>query len=254
MKTTVQRLAIVAFCVAMPFAASPKAGQETDQLREGARKTLQEPYFTEPTACHNGWMAGMDNYIVALEPWAEDAGLRRGDRIDVIQGESADGGWMKAMPRLRPDSASLELTVTRDGRTLDLSIPCRDHAPYLNAARRMLQTMAAGRWDDCLQATRDLTDAFGRPFATPVQAAITCLAELAKVRRLDETVVNDYWSMVHQFVTLDLLEDSFRPHGSPEKRAVALSAINNLERAGFSEYADDVRQQLAHLSASSHPR
>src|SRR5579871_66783 len=55
--------------------APPTESKQTESERAQARQALLRPYHANPAACHDGWLAGDDNYIVALEPWAEAAGL-----------------------------------------------------------------------------------------------------------------------------------------------------------------------------------
>src|SRR5436190_5994430 len=114
-------LSIAVSSLSVLIAAAPAlANQVTDRLRDQSRQALQGRYYTEPAACHDGWLTESDNYIVALEPWAEAAGLRRGDRLDLIQGHETNNGWEDAMPRRRPDSGVLPLRVNRDGQNVDV--------------------------------------------------------------------------------------------------------------------------------------
>lgn len=225
-----------------------------EQFRAAARAQLNQPYYTNPAICHDGWLAGGDNYILALEPWAERSGLLRGDRLDVIDGNSTEGGWANAMPRSRPKSGFFTVRVSRDNRPVDLTIECHEHKTYLSAERHMWEAVAGGEWASCVSATSDVERAFGRPVSLALGVRLRCIQERGWAEHgyfLSQANKQNYWSTFFQWATLLLSEQHFRPNGLTESRKQVLDTISKLEGAGMKEYASDLREQLSTATAGT---
>jgi S1-C subfamily serine protease len=230
------------------------AQSDTERIRLQARQRLGERYFTNPSACHDGWFAGSDNYIVALEPWAEVAGLRRGDRLDTIAGQSTAAGWPDAMPRVRPDAGSIPLRVNRAGQTAAITLPCQDHTSYLAAEHQLHQTMADAKWVECLSAADNVTRVFGRAISMPLAAKMSCLYARGMADKRYASSADGrhfYWTVTHQYYTHSIAENAFRPNGIAEIRTGVLEAIGALEKSGWTNYATDLRQQLSVASSAA---
>ena len=84
MRPPVYTACLVAIASGFLLASSVGGGPSTasSQVRWYKRETAASgSVFPDPSECHDGWSAGSGSFVVAVEPWADLAGLRRGDRI-----------------------------------------------------------------------------------------------------------------------------------------------------------------------------
>ena len=117
------RIGLVGFTVlGLVSLVEPASGQDDAALaRQFAARQLATPYYQTPFDCHDGWMSSNAGYVLAVEPWAELAGLARGDRLLAFDGQKVDdsGDWDAAFRRVKR-APSFNLTVARNGRLLEL--------------------------------------------------------------------------------------------------------------------------------------
>src|SRR5258705_3943431 len=83
-QVTIIGLAVILMGGCKAESPSKPTVSSADQLTDFARTRLADLYYTTPFNCQDPWLAGDSNVIIALEGWAEDAGLRRGDQIVQI--------------------------------------------------------------------------------------------------------------------------------------------------------------------------
>jgi hypothetical protein len=95
-------------------------------------------------------------YVVAVASWAEQAGLRLGDKIVAIAGTPVTSleERMRALYWI-PAGGPLVLGVTREGQQVTLPLPCRYQPEIPAAVRRTLEAASRGDWDGCIAAARE---------------------------------------------------------------------------------------------------
>src|SRR5437016_1930751 len=87
----------------------------------------RERDWSQPVACGGaGAFPLLNNYILALTPWAEEAGLRRGDRITRV-GDDPTATLPEVIAALArvPEGGPLRITVARNSRVMTFALPCR---------------------------------------------------------------------------------------------------------------------------------
>ncbi len=213
------------------------SGPEQDTvafLRNAGKDALQSPYFTNPAVCHDGWEV-VQNYIVALEPWANSTGLAKGDYLLTIGGKPVGVRWSDAMPRQRPTAGVFTVEVDRGGRKIAIEVPCRDHAASLAIQKQFYRALEKGDLAQCIDTTNRVVAAFGQPIARPLGAAAYCLvAQIDGFSKASSNAATAVGEAVFAFVTTHLSEMSYLPRGVESERTNISDAISLL---------DDVPQQ-----------
>jgi S1-C subfamily serine protease len=230
--------------------ASPAhADERTERLKQFAQQRLGRPETGVPYACEDGWLADQTGYVSDLTPWAERAGLRRGDRIQAVGDVSGAeaGTWVAALSKLSAPGDRLSITVERSGRPVRLELPCRDHTLVWRGERSIFEAIAAGRWDDCVAAARRMMDVRQRPWASLLRTELECSAEKLKNDKAQPT--QQLWQLYYRTSTAELEAARYVPGRLSMIRPNIVSAIDTLARRGLPAQADDLRQQLAAATA-----
>jgi S1-C subfamily serine protease len=63
---------------------------------------------------------------------------------------------------------------------------------------------------------------------------------------------DEYWRRLHAWATKAIDESHYRPTGLADARTTLLNVVETLEKAGRTTLADDIRQQIATFSQTSH--
>jgi hypothetical protein len=183
------------------------------------------------------------NYVVELAPWAEAAGLRRGDRmielggISLAQYDAQSEAWSKV-----PRTENITIRVERAGREVSIQLPCRDDAEAWRARLAILQAVVDGQWQGCIDGIQAYTKATRMTSATVLRLAWECMRERGKAAK--QSLPDEYWRTFHAWATKAIEESRYRPTGLTEIRSSLLDAADVLEKAGRSAWANDIRQQI----------
>jgi hypothetical protein len=197
----------------------------------------------EPSPCGSGWAESPAGYVVAVAQWAEQAGLRPGDRIVAIAGAPVTG----LEERLRgyyqvPPHGPFVLVVIRQGQPLTLSLPCRYQPDLFRAERRTLEAASRGDWDECVAAAREARRLAG------VNAYLTLIREHACMRAKKPSMASpegrDFAALQYELTQALLRESRYVPGATENIREIVLGMADELRRSGFPAYASDIEAEL----------
>jgi hypothetical protein len=239
-----QALVVVAFiAVAVSGCDSPKRSATTraDQLSKLAQTRLADAYYTAPFNCQDPWLASDSNVILTLESWAEDAGVRRGDRLVRIGDRDLTGdvSWDDAM-RLLPKGQSFTIATNRRGQQQSFVLDCHDHGPYLNAERGAFEAMRDRQWAKCIQAAELAMQVFGSKTTPMLDAQMECFEQLDPDPKAEGLA-----SLMYQAGITGIEEMKFDvPAERTALRARVVDLTGKLQQAGFVAFAADLQHQL----------
>ena len=213
----------------------------TERFQRWAREQLAKPYTQAPFACSDdGWMSSK-NYVVDVAPWAEAAGLRKGDRM-VAFGEislaqyDAGEAWSKAAR-----GGGVAVRVERAGHEMSIALPCRDDAEGWTARVGVWRAVADAHWQACIDALRAYSKVTRMAPASVLRVAWECMRERGKAAA--QRLPDEYWRTFHAWATKAIEESRHTPTGLAEIRTSLLDAADVLEReAGRPALANDIRQ------------
>jgi hypothetical protein len=214
-------------------------------LQALAKERLLDPYYTQPFICHDPWLAGESNVIIALERWAQDDGLRAGDRMVVI-GDARIGGTIDRQAAMRRLSKTqpFRVGVRRGREELNVNLDCRDHQPYLSAEREVFESISKGEWPRCMAAADRAMTIFGSKTRPMLGAKLWCLQELG-----DSVTPLQQAELTYQYAFTAIEEMPYvEPNDRTENRTLIVNTIGKLRGFGFEAFANDLATQLAALN------
>jgi len=227
---------------------SPDAGTETEVFRAAARDRLKGSYYRAQLPCADFWARGGQqiHVVVDMPPWAAAGGLLRGDQPVAYGGVPLTGNvdsdndiWAHISPR-----EYVDIRVRRDGKEISLRLPCRGDDEAWQARVALLQAIAEGRWQACIDAISRTAETAGY-FSSGMQyTALLCMREKAiaeKQRRMPD----EYWPALHAWANKAIEESRYNPNGLGEVRPRLLRATEALEKTGRQTLADDIKQQIS---------
>jgi PDZ domain len=241
-------LAVIGFaaCAACAPTVNPTPTPQTEtDMRLLAREALSrmDRLTPEPSPCGVGWAESPAGYVVAVAQWAEQAGLRPGDRIVAIAGAPVTG----LEERLRgyyqvPPHGPFVLGVIRQGQPVTLSLPCRYQPDLFRAERRTLEAASRGDWDGCVAAAREARRLAG------VKAYLTLIREHACMRAKNPSMASpdgrDFAALQYELTQTLLRESRYVPGATENIREIVLGMADELRRSGFPAYASDIEVEL----------
>jgi hypothetical protein len=253
--TTSPREAFPTANTTRPTAPNPSPDEQarTERVQDWARELLAKPYAGAPFACTDEGWTSADNYVVELAPWAEAAGLRRGDRIIEFGGillahyDAPGEAWSKVAR-----SERITIRVERGSREVSIQLPCRDDAAAWHARNTILQAVASGQWQGCIDGIRAFAMVSQMTSASALRITCECMRERAKATR--ERLPDEYWRTLHAWAIKAIEESRYRPTGLTEIRDSLLGAADALEKAGQTIWAKDIKWQSAPLDGTSTTR
>jgi hypothetical protein len=224
-------------------AMTSSAGLAQGNLGSFVQDQLQKPYRKAPFPCSTfATWSGNEPYVTDLSPWAFAAGLRRGDRM-VAQGGVPMTGTVDAdyesWARL-PRTEYVDIRVERAGKEVSLRLPCREDRPRWEAVDALFHAIAAGRWQDCIDAVSRVEKIAGFSASRFQYMAATCMQEKAKAER--QPLPDEFWRRLHRWATKAVEESRYRPSGLAEVRGLLLAVTEMMEKAGRNTLADDIKQ------------
>ncbi len=235
--------ALMLASVGAPVAAG--ADERTKWLERLAGRMQESAGVKTPFPCDDGWLANQTGYVVDVTPWAEGAGLRRGDRFLALGGAPVTDtvDWGDALAGA-PTADSLEMRVDRAGQPVTVTLPCKDNRERSRAQREVLDAIVAGKWDECIGAARRLAEVTGRPFSVTLFFEWNCANEKLKAERPGERGPDDFWELYYQLQSRRLEDAKYFPGGLKERGPEILRAISVLEQQELRGLAASLRKQL----------
>jgi len=228
-----------------PSAPSASAVRNAETLKTEAGQVLATFLQRQPAppACTIGVQLGNRPIIVALSHRAEQAGLRRGDRLKSIAGVplQTPEDLPRAFSRISP-SMPVTFLVVRQGEELSVSVPCHQESAFWSAWRRALESASNANWETCQTSALEATRLRGFVAASQLQLRARCAAVQAGLRgapRLELGLAR----MVYEWRQAEIREKSFEPGGLDDIRGSLLATIKVVRENGFSDYATALEDQ-----------
>jgi Trypsin-like peptidase domain len=242
------RLRVLAVIVASMAVVSACASVASRQvaLADKTRAQFERALATfnqvqpKPVACSSGYIASPDGYIVELANWSEESGLRRGDRLTSISGVpvTTQEDRSRVLAAV-PPGGPVVIVVSRQGRTLTVTLPCRDASKLWVATHLALESGARGDWDGCVAASQEAIRYFGRAYYVALNTILVCTE--ANSRALRNT---GYWQLVYEAAHQRVRESRYVPGGVDQARGWVLTMATQLTQNGFATLAGDLEAQL----------
>lgn len=230
--------------------AQSTARMETD-TKAVFQKALSELDRTAPRSvpCSIGAITSPTGYVVAEAGWAEQAGLRLGDRIVAISGTPVTSlqEIVQGLYQV-PVGGPLVLGLTRQGQQVLLSLSCRYQPERYAAARRMYEAGSHGDWDRCIAAARETRRLAGFVAFATVLPEYECAG--AKNPSMASLEGRNFASLYYELNRLRLHESRYVPGETENVRGTVLRVADDLRRMGFPTYANDLEAQLREALAA----
>ncbi len=207
-------------------------------------------------ACTPGYNATPDGYVVAIADWAEQAGLRRGDKILSIAGVSVLRREDRAQAFAQvPTGGPLVIGIRRGSQTPLVSLPCVDDTKVYADGKKALTAGVNGDWDTCLAAIAEFQRFQGFVTSSTLQVALACAENRTIARR--QPLGHGERTLLYNRELLALRGMRYVPEGLDKIRGRILTSISLLQRAGFTSLAADLeaelrkaqQEEIAHRSA-----
>jgi hypothetical protein len=198
--------------------------------------------------CDPGVKLSQNAIALYVEPSAEAAGLRAGDRIASVDGrrvrDRAD--FRTRLGRHRPGQA-LEVTVERDGASRRVALRCADGRRYAEAIAAMQTAADSRRWLECVESSV----AAGRLRVRSADlVAWQAYCEAERLKAAGTPTTPELADLVHETLRLTLLESRYDRSGAEQARAYVERNITWLRQQGFVDRAADLRARLGPRSSS----
>ena len=214
-----------------------------------------------PFACDSGYVVSNDapanGFVLALAPWAQQAGLQRGDQIVAIAGTPVANGEerVRAWSHV-PIGGPVRLEVARSGKRVSLALPCRSPAAKDRAMRETLEAASRGDWTACIAAARDLRQLAGFTAVTLLTWEHNCtrIQFYLLGSPITSPAGRSLVSLHYEVGRLMVQESRYAPGMTENVRSTVLQFANDLRTWGFPTLADDLEAQLKLATTSKPPR
>ena len=207
--------------------------------------------FDRPLECDPGFFAETDSnhsglYIVALDPWAEKAGLRRGDRVVAFNGFPVHDTIQWQLVSIGPMQGTFTVEVERHGKLESASLTCYSHRRIWEERQALARAVRAAEWTECVVRTDRVRELEG--FTTEGLLYVRWRCAL----RAAPTSWTEYASGKHRILLARIQEARYVPGRltDPEMRTDILADADELSQLGFPALAADVQAELTRALAS----
>jgi S1-C subfamily serine protease len=175
-----------------------------------------------------------------------------GDRIVAVDGVNVDtdAELGDAVARHQPDG-NVRLTISRVGAEEIIEAHCVDGQPLVKTQRKLLESMAAGHWSDCVRYSAKWEQALGLSPAppNPARARAACAEALATVEKRRSGPPEA--ALVYEAQRRSIRQATLVPNRLEEVRGDVLNAIEGLRAEGFPSLADDLQRTLNTAAGSA---
>ena len=175
--------------------------------------------------------------------WAEQAGLRRGDKILSIAGIAGSRPEDRAQAFTHvPAGGPLILGISRGGQPLSVSLPCVDDTQLWATQKKLLTAGAHGDWATCVAAGADVQRLQGFVSSPNLRAIGVCADNRTLARGQPLGAVER--TLGYNMDLQELREIRYVPEGLDKIRGRILANISLLQRTGFASLAADLETEL----------
>ena len=248
-RLTVIGFALLTACAPAVNAPATNEGQTDPKALAQEALVWFDRMRPTPYPCDSGLAESQAGYVLAVAEWAEQAGLRPGDRIVAIGGTPAATAAerVRALTRI-PTGGPFLLEVKRQGQPITLSLPCRYRPDLFAAERRTLQAAGRGDWTGCIVAAREVRRLAG------FTAYRNILWEYLCTRAFNSSMPTpgdrDFVALHSEIARLLLRESRYVPGGTETVRETILRMANDLRRHGLAADAHDLEMKLQAVLAT----
>ena len=190
-------------------------------------------------------------YAIAASPYAEQNGLRRGDRIKTIGEET-----VATLDDVKRILSSMPVGVTavdivvgrrsrmaeRETREVPLSVQCRSDRARWEAKKAALEAMKDGRWNDCDLAMRDVIQEWGTGLTGDIEIRGLCAYYDARLK--GRPVGPDDARSLYDWRRAQIAEARYDPGALDRVRGDVLSSANVLRAWNAGNLGEDLESQL----------
>lgn len=227
-------------------ALDEKNRQQATKVKDEAKKLLEQGRALVPDRpyCRLGTVLWPDGTVVRVEQTAANYDVRPGDRIVAVTGKRLSGSLalLSAIFAHRPDD-QVVLVLVRDGAELERKVNCGDGSPVRDKQFAMLAAASQGQWSECITLSYELERLPSSPAS--VNAIVRHLCnESDRAASGRQNSISD--ARLYYEARKRQIEEAQYVSGGLEKiRGDVLATISDLERSKFSNFANDLRDQLA---------
>jgi len=246
--TVSNRRVRLGWAVVLPMLVSSCAGLRyrsvTADVMHNFQRNLEEfdrlapaPFPRQP-----GYLATQDGIVLDMPPWAERAGLQRGDQIISINKIEVRDREERARVIRRITEESFSLGVNRAGAPVSVTLPCRDARAVWSAERSYLTAGAAGDWDTCDRGVAEDMRLVGMPTPSSTWSVYQCA--LGRNRSRGQLTDAREANLLYQYNLLLLRHGRYAQRVFDANRGAILTNVSYLRRAGYQSLGDDLQAQL----------
>jgi S1-C subfamily serine protease len=190
-------------------------------------------------------------YAIAASPSAEQNGVRRGDRIKSIGGESVAtlDDVKRILSGMPAGVTSVDIVVgrrsrmaERESREVPLGLQCRSDRARWEAKKAALEAMKAGRWNDCALAMRDVTQEWGIGLTGDIEIRGLCAYYDARLK--GRPIGPDDARSLYDWRHAQIAEARYDPGALDRVRGDVLSSANVLRAWNAKNLGEDLESQL----------
>jgi len=190
-------------------------------------------------------------YAIAASPSAEQSGVRRGDRIKSVGGESVAtlDDVKRVLSSMPAGVTSVDIVVGRRSRMIEgetrevpLSLQCRSDRARWEAKKAALEAMKAGRWNDCALAMRDVSREWGTELTGDLEIRGLCAYYDARLK--GRPIGPDDARSLYDWRHAQIAEARYDPGALDRVRGDVLSSANVLRAWNARNLGEDLEAQL----------
>jgi S1-C subfamily serine protease len=190
-------------------------------------------------------------YAIAASPSAEQSGVRRGDRIKSIGGESVAtlDDVKRILSSMPAGVTSVDVVVGRRSRMVEwetrevpLSLQCRSDRERWEAKKSALEAMKAGRWNECALAMRDVLQEWGTELTGDLEIRGLCAYYDARLK--GRPIGPDDARSLYDWRHAQIAEARYDPGALDRVRGDVLSSANVLRAWNARNLGEDLEAQL----------
>ena len=190
-------------------------------------------------------------YAIAASRSAEQSGVRRGDRIKSIGGESVAtlDDVKRILSSMPAGVTSVDVVVGRRSRMVEwetrevpLSLQCRSDRTRWEAKQAALEAMKAGRWNDCTLAMRDVLQEWDTGLTGDIEIRGLCAYYDARLK--GRPIGPDDARSLYDWRHAQIAEARYDPGALDRVRGDVLSSANVLRAWNARNLGEDLESQL----------
>ena len=196
-------------------------------------------------------------YAIAVGPYAEQNGVRRGDRIKTIENENVTtlDDVKRLLTGVAVGTTAVNLIVERsgmferEGRDVPLRVQCRSDRARWEAKKQALEAMKDGRWNDCVLGMREAIREWGLGLTGDIEVRGLCAYYDARLK--SRPIGPDDAQSLYDWRRAQIAESRYDPGALDRVRGEVLTGANVLRSWNAKNLAEDLEHQLKEAALRS---